>query len=63
MPTMVTKEASKKWGYSQSVISRWCRDGLIPNAEQDGKGSPRHIPKEAECPKKLKLLNKRKRGI
>lgn len=36
--TMGTKEASTKWGYSQSIISKWCRDGLIP-ATQDAKGS------------------------
>ena len=49
-----TKEASKKWGYSQSVISKWCRDGLIPDATQDAKGSPWHIPKDAKCPRPIK---------
>lgn len=51
--TMGTKEASTKWGYSQSIISKWCRDGLIP-ATQDAKGGPWHIPKDAKCPRKIK---------
>lgn len=49
-----TKEASTKWGYSQSIISKWCRDGLIPDATQDAKGSPWHIPKDAKCPRSVK---------
>lgn len=52
--TMGTKEASEKWGYSQSIISKWCRDGLIADATQDAKGSPWHIPKDAKCPKTAK---------
>lgn len=52
--TMGTKEASEKWGYSQSTISGWCRGGLIPDASQDAKGSPWHIPKDAKCPKEIK---------
>lgn len=53
--TMGTKEASEKWGYQQSTISKWCRENKIPGAEQDGKGSPWHIPKNAECPKLIKI--------
>ncbi len=49
-----TKEAAEKWGYTQATIAKWCRDGLIPNASQDAKNSPWHIPKDAECPKKIK---------
>lgn len=49
--SMGTKEAAAKWGYSQSTISKWCREGLIPKATQDAKGSPWHIPKDAVCPK------------
>ena len=52
--TMGTKEAAEKWGYSQAAISKWCREGKIKGAAQDAKGSPWHIPKEAECPRKNK---------
>lgn len=51
---MGTKEASEKWGYPQSTISKWCREDKIPGAEQDGKGSPWHIPKDAVCPRPIK---------
>lgn len=52
--TMGTKEASDKWGYSQSAISKWCRAGLIEGASQDARGSPWHIPKDAKCPRPIK---------
>lgn len=52
--TMGTREASRKWGYSQAQISKWCRDDLIKGAEQDKPGSPWHIPKDAKCPKPIK---------
>lgn len=45
---MGTKEASEKWGLSQSYISKLCRIGKIPGAEQDAKGSPWRIPADAE---------------
>ena len=51
MADMGTKEASEKWGFSQSVIQKWCREGKIDGATQDKKGSPRHIPKNAQPPK------------
>lgn len=54
MADMGTKEASEKWGYTQATIRAWCQNGLIPNATQDKKGSAWHIPKDAECPKKIK---------
>ena len=54
MEYMGTKEASKRWGYSQNTISQWCRDGLIKAAEQDRKGSPWRIPVHTECPKTTK---------
>lgn len=53
--TMGTKEASEKWGYPQATISNWCRKGLIKDASQDKKGSPWHIPKDAECPRPIKM--------
>ena len=52
--SMGTREASAKWGYPQSTISEWCRKNMIPGADQDKKGSPWHIPKNATCPKPIK---------
>ena len=51
---MGTKEASELWGYSQATISEWCRNGMIEGADQDRKGSPWHIPKNAQCPRPIK---------
>lgn len=56
--TMGTKEAAKKWGYSQSTIQKWCREGLIENAAQDAPESPWHIPVNAECPAKKRRKQK-----
>ena len=47
--SMGTKEAATKWGVKQSTVSRWCREGKIDGAEQDAKGSPWHIPKDAKA--------------
>ena len=49
--SMGTKEAFEKWGYSQTSISKWCWEDKIPGAEKDVKGSPWHIPKNAQCPR------------
>ena len=54
---MGTREASKKWGYTPATISKWCREGLIPNVNQDKPGSSWHIPKDAKCPKPIKQRN------
>ena len=54
MADMGTKAASEKWGYTQETIRKWCADGLIKGATQDKKGSPWHIPVDAECPKRIK---------
>lgn len=54
MADMGTKEAAEKWGYSQATVRSRCQKGLIQNATQDSRGSPRHIPHDAKCPKKLK---------
>lgn len=57
MADMGTKEASKKWGVPQKTVERWCREGKIkPQPTQDKKGSPWHIPKDAEPP--IKTINK-----
>ena len=55
MSDIGTKEASIRWGYSQDTIRKWCALGMIQNATQDKKGSPWHIPADAECPKKIKV--------
>lgn len=47
---MGTKEASERWGIAQQKISKLCREGKIPGAEQDKKGSPWRIPKDAIKP-------------
>ena len=57
--SMGTKEASEIWGWSQSSISKWCRDGLVKGATQDAPGSPWHIPKDAKCPKELRLRSRK----
>lgn len=51
---MGTKEAAEQWGCTQATVSKWCREGMIENAEQDCKGSPWRIPINTECPRKLK---------
>ena len=33
---MNTKEASKKWGCSESTVREYCKSGLIPLAEKRG---------------------------
>ena len=54
MADMGAKEASEKWGFSQSVIQKWCREGKINGATQDQKGSHWHIPQNAQPPKERK---------
>ena len=50
MADMGTKEVSEKWGVSQALVQKWCREGKIPNATQDKKGTPWHIPKDTMPP-------------
>ena len=45
-----TREFAEKYGVTQAIVSKWCREGKIPNCNQDGKGSPWHIPKDAVPP-------------
>lgn len=54
MADMGTSEAAQKWGYKQETIRKWCAEGKIKDATQDKKGSPWHIPIDAECPRKIK---------
>lgn len=55
MEYMTVKEASAKWGYSEAVIRKWCKEGLlsvISRAEK--KGGRWQIPANAECPRPIK---------
>lgn len=54
MADMGTKEAAKKWGVTQTTVQKWCREGKICGATQDRKGSPWHIPKNAQSPQEKK---------
>ena len=56
------REKAIEWGYTQATISNWCRQGLIKGANQDKVGSPWHIPKDAECPKPIKLKGGHQNG-
>ena len=49
-----TKKFAEKWNVTQATISKWCREGKIPGATQDKKGSPWHIPSDAKDPRKGK---------
>jgi predicted site-specific integrase-resolvase len=53
-----TPEFAKKWGVKQSTVSKWCREGKIPGAEQDGPGKPWRIPDDAKPPKTFRGKNK-----
>ena len=57
MPTIGTKEASKRLGIKQYTVAKMCREGKIKGAEQDKKGSPWHIP-ESSIEEMLKSKNK-----
>lgn len=55
MDYMTTKEASTKWGYSESTIREWCKSGLLSVVCKAEKVSGRwQIPLAAKCPKPLK---------
>lgn len=47
---MGAPEAADIWGYSPDTVRRWCREGKIPGAEQDGRGRPWRIPDNAQPP-------------
>lgn len=55
-----TKEIAKRWGYTENTIRRWCREGKIKGADQDSKGSPWRIPKDANCPGIIKKKSQQK---
>lgn len=41
---------AKKYGYAPETVRRWCRNGDIPDVEQDGEGKPWRIPGDAVPP-------------
>lgn len=43
---------AEKYNVSEDTVRRWCREGKIPGAEQDGKGKPWRIPEDAVPPQK-----------
>ena len=47
-----TSKFAKKWNVTQETVARWCREGKIPGATQDAKGSPWHIPPDAKDPRR-----------
>lgn len=50
------KEVAKKWGYSESTIRNWCKEGLIKvTIGAEKKNGHWQIPIDAECPKKVKV--------
>ncbi len=51
MEYMGTKAASEKWGIPMWKVSKLCREGKVPGAEQDDYGRPWRIPANAECPR------------
>ena len=47
-----TKAMSEIWGCTPAQITKWCREGKIPGAEQDKPRSPWRIPVDALKPEK-----------
>ena len=55
MDSMTVKEASKKWGYTEATICKWCREDKISvTLKPEKKNGQWYIPSEAKCPKKKK---------
>lgn len=55
MNYITVKEAAERWGYSQSTIQKWCRQGLLSAICKAEKVSGRwQIPANVECPKTAK---------
>ena len=51
MEYITIKEAAKKWGVSEVIARKYCREGRIPGAKPGDKGW--EIPKRAKKPEKL----------
>lgn len=56
MKYLSVKEVAEKWGYSESTIRKWCKNGLIKVTIGAKKVSGHwQIPETAQCPKKIKV--------
>lgn len=59
MEYITVREASEKWGYSEAMIRKWCKNGILSvEYKAEKKGGRWQIPKNAECPRKLKAKEK-----
>ena len=55
MKYLTVKEIAEKWGYSESTIYKWCREGKIKSiTTAEKKNGHWQIPSNAECPGKIK---------
>ena len=55
MQYLSVKEVAKKWGYSESSVRKWCKDGIIKvTFGPEKKNGHWKIPIDAQCPKKTK---------
>ena len=53
---MGVKEAAEKWGYSESTVYKWCKEGKIQLLVKPKKVHGRwRIPAKAECPGKVRM--------
>lgn len=55
MEYITVKEAAVKWGYGESTIRKWCKEGLLSVMyKAEKKGGHWQIPANAECPRSIK---------
>ena len=55
MEYLTVKEAAEKWGYCESTVRRWCKEGIISVTLRAEKKNRRWmIPSDAKCPRKIK---------
>lgn len=47
---MDTKAAAEKWNCDRSNVAKWCKNGLVEGAHQEGFGRPWTIPDQAIRP-------------
>jgi len=50
--TWGTSKAAEQWKAERDTVSRWCREGKVKGAVQDGVGKPWRIPSDAIPPNK-----------
>ena len=61
MKYISVKEAAEKWGYCEETIRKWCRRGMIKvTFEAEKKNGRWLIPVDALCPKKRKMIDRKK---